>query len=180
MFFERSTQRIFVDGSSSVSSKRRLVVMPASFTLLTNTVPTPTGPSVALLISSTRGLNFGSFVPAARNANTSSIGRSIVAVALNSCGTVNLLRLKSGLEPARRGRDSNPRTRFPPLRDFQSRPFNRSGTSPGVTLLRRQGYAKRYAARRVLVLATSQAFQKTFGLICTFGGIGVIVNGLIV
>ncbi len=30
----------------------------------------------------------------------------------------------------RRGRDSNPRTRFPPSRDFQSRPFNRSGTSP--------------------------------------------------
>jgi hypothetical protein len=30
----------------------------------------------------------------------------------------------------RRGGDSNPRTRFPPLRDFQSRPFNRSGTSP--------------------------------------------------
>src|SRR5271163_4791058 len=136
MFFDRSTQRIFFDGSNSVSSKRRLVVMPASFTLLTNTVPTPTGPSVALLISSTRGLNFGSFVPAAKNANTSSIGRSIVAVALNSCGTVNLLRLKSGLEPARRGRDSNPRTRFPPLRDFQSRPFNRSGTSPAD----RQGY----------------------------------------
>ena len=32
----------------------------------------------------------------------------------------------------RRGRDSNPRTRFPPSRDFQSRPFNRSGTSPGL------------------------------------------------
>jgi hypothetical protein len=34
----------------------------------------------------------------------------------------------------RRGRDSNPRTRFPPLRDFQSRPFNRSGTSPPHSL----------------------------------------------
>ena len=30
----------------------------------------------------------------------------------------------------RRGRDSNPRTRLTPSRDFQSRPFNRSGTSP--------------------------------------------------
>ena len=38
----------------------------------------------------------------------------------------------------RRGRDSNPRTRFPPLRDFQSRPFNRSGTSPALAASRRR------------------------------------------
>jgi hypothetical protein len=31
-----------------------------------------------------------------------------------------------------------------------------------------------------VLLAASQAFSKTFGLIVTFGGIGVIVNGLIV
>ena len=31
-----------------------------------------------------------------------------------------------------------------------------------------------------MLLAASQAFSKTFGLIVTFGGIGVIVNGLIV
>jgi hypothetical protein len=37
---------------------------------------------------------------------------------------------RSAYRDQRRGRDSNPRTRFPPLRDFQSRPFNRSGTSP--------------------------------------------------
>jgi hypothetical protein len=42
-----------------------------------------------------------------------------------------------------------------------------------------QGYANRYSAETVL-LAASQAFSKTFGLIVTFGGIGVIVNGLIV
>ena len=31
-----------------------------------------------------------------------------------------------------------------------------------------------------MLLAASQAFSKTFGLIVTFGGIGLIVNGLIV
>ena len=31
-----------------------------------------------------------------------------------------------------------------------------------------------------MVLAASQAFSKTFGLIVTFGGIGVIVNVIIV
>jgi heme/copper-type cytochrome/quinol oxidase subunit 2 len=31
-----------------------------------------------------------------------------------------------------------------------------------------------------VLLAASQAFSKTFGLIVTFGGIGLIVNGLIV
>jgi hypothetical protein len=30
------------------------------------------------------------------------------------------------------------------------------------------------------VLAASQAFAKTFGLIIIFGGIGVIVNGIII
>src|ERR1700733_13670441 len=124
MFFDRSTQRIFFGGSNSVSSKRRLEVMPASFTLLSNTVPTPTGPSVVLLISSTRGLNFGSLVPAARNAKTSSIGRSIVVVALNSCGTVNLLGSElAGAQAAQRidteregfepSNEVSPVTRFP-------------------------------------------------------------------
>jgi hypothetical protein len=31
-----------------------------------------------------------------------------------------------------------------------------------------------------MVLATSHAFAKTFGLIVTFGGIGVIVNGILI
>jgi hypothetical protein len=31
-----------------------------------------------------------------------------------------------------------------------------------------------------MVLATSEAFTKTFGLVVTFGGIGVIVNVLVV
>jgi heme/copper-type cytochrome/quinol oxidase subunit 2 len=31
-----------------------------------------------------------------------------------------------------------------------------------------------------VLLAASQAFAKTFGLIATFGGIGLIVNGLII
>ena len=31
-----------------------------------------------------------------------------------------------------------------------------------------------------MLLAASEAFSKTFGLIVTFGGIGLIVNGLIV
>ena len=31
-----------------------------------------------------------------------------------------------------------------------------------------------------MTLGTSEAFVKTFGLICTFGGIGVIVNIIIV
>jgi heme/copper-type cytochrome/quinol oxidase subunit 2 len=31
-----------------------------------------------------------------------------------------------------------------------------------------------------VLLAASQAFSKTFGLIVTFGGIGLIVNGLVV
>ncbi|GAC1438461.1 MAG: hypothetical protein NVSMB51_14370 [Solirubrobacteraceae bacterium] len=30
------------------------------------------------------------------------------------------------------------------------------------------------------MLATSDAFQKTFGLIAAFGGIGLIVNGIVV
>ena len=77
--------------------------------------------------------------------------------------------------PERRGRDSNPRTKFPPSRDFQSRPFNRSGTSPGVSAA--QGYATRYSA--VQMLAFSEAVDKTFGLVVVFGGIGVVVNVLL-
>ncbi|MGA2469224.1 MAG: hypothetical protein ABSG64_00865 [Solirubrobacteraceae bacterium] len=34
--------------------------------------------------------------------------------------------------------------------------------------------------QRTIVLAASQAFDKTIGLIATFGGIGVVVNALIV
>src|ERR1700681_2398796 len=96
----------------------------------------------------------------------------------------------------RRGRDSNPRTRFPPLRDFQSRPFNRSGTSPALEhRLRRRSPDPRSSRRAcegyttapssvarlpAMLLAASQAFSKTFGLIVTFGGIGVIVNVIVV
>ena len=39
-----------------------------------------------------------------------------------------------------------------------------------------EGYATRYAAH---MLAVGQAFSKTFGLLVTFGGIGVVVNVLI-
>ena len=85
MFLERSVQRILVGASTPVSSNLRLVVMPASLTVLSNTVPTPTGPSVVWRISCTRGLNLGSLVPSARNANTSSMGRSMTAEPLNSC-----------------------------------------------------------------------------------------------
>src|SRR5439155_22182102 len=72
-----------VGGSNSVSLNSRRVFMPASLTVLAYTVPTAGGPSVVLAISRTRGLNFGSFSPFARNANTSSIGRSITTVASN-------------------------------------------------------------------------------------------------
>src|SRR3954471_3651323 len=80
MFFERSVQRIFVGGSNAVSSNSRVVFIPASLTVLLKTVPTPVGPSVVLMISWTRGLNFGSLVPSARKAKTSSTGRSTRAV----------------------------------------------------------------------------------------------------
>ncbi len=80
MFFESSFQRIRVGASNSVISNSRLVVMPASLTVLAYTVPTPGGPSVVFAISWTRGLNLGSFSPSARNANTSSIGLSITVV----------------------------------------------------------------------------------------------------
>jgi hypothetical protein len=94
----------------------------------------------------------------------------------------------------RRGRDSNPRTRFPPLRDFQSRPFNRSGTSPGVRRSKAtrsdnlatpdtaRGFTTRRATARKRsrpVLAMGPALSKTLGLIATFGGIGVLVNAII-
>jgi hypothetical protein len=46
-------------------------------------VPTAVGPSVVLAISNTLGLNFGSFSPSARKANTSVAGRSISTVASN-------------------------------------------------------------------------------------------------
>src|SRR4051794_30894338 len=55
--------------------------MPASLTVLAKRVPTPTGPSVTLRISWTRGLNFGSFSPSAGKAKTSSIGRATTVVA---------------------------------------------------------------------------------------------------
>ena len=78
----------------------------------------------------------------------------------------------------------------PPLRDFQSRPFNRSGTSP-VTPSRplhagpvADGKATTPTACSLVgwqaMLAASQAFSKTVGLIITFGGIAVFVNILII
>lgn len=44
----------------------RPVFMPASFTVLRKTVPTPVGPSGVRVISWTRGLNCGSLRPSAR------------------------------------------------------------------------------------------------------------------
>src|ERR1700733_4600061 len=85
MFLDRSAHRIFVGASNVVSSNFRLVRIPASLTLLSKTVPTPTGPSVVCRISWTRGLNFGSLVPSPKNANTTLMGRSTMAEALNSC-----------------------------------------------------------------------------------------------
>src|SRR4029079_4021164 len=72
-------QRMRVGRSNSVISNSRSVLTPASLTVLLKTVPTPTGPSVTLAISSTRGLNFGSFVPSARKSKTCSIGRATTA-----------------------------------------------------------------------------------------------------
>ena len=66
MFFDRSVHRIVVGASKPVSSKRRADFIPASLTVLTKIVPSRDGPSGSLRISWTRGLNFGSFVPAAR------------------------------------------------------------------------------------------------------------------
>ena len=65
-FLEISSQRMRVGGWNSVSLNSRLVFTPASLTVLAYTVPTPGGPSVVLAISSTLGLNFGSFSPSAR------------------------------------------------------------------------------------------------------------------
>src|SRR6201987_2764254 len=72
----------------------------------------------------------------------------------------------------------------PPLRDFQSRPFNRSGTSPGPSSSARgrptEGYDTGARMRLLgcasMLVAASEAFSKTFGLAVTFGGIGVIVG----
>src|SRR3954452_13985519 len=80
MLSERSAQRIVLGGWNAVSSNSRLVLTPASLTVLAKRVPTPTGPSVLLRISSTRGLKSLSFSPSARKAKTSSIGRSTTAV----------------------------------------------------------------------------------------------------
>src|SRR4051794_39001520 len=80
MLSERSTQRIVLGGWNAVSSNSRLVLTPASLTVLAKRVPTPTGPSLLLRISSTRGLKSLSFSPSARKAKTSSIGRSTTAV----------------------------------------------------------------------------------------------------
>src|SRR5207248_6251844 len=98
-FFERSAQRIRVGGSNSVSSNSRLLVMPASLTVLAKTVPTPGGPSVVLRISWTRALNFLSFSPSERNANTSAIGRLIVVVAEKSLAMRAILARRGGRLP---------------------------------------------------------------------------------
>src|SRR3954447_11886614 len=104
MFFDRSAQRIFVGGSNSVYSNSRLVFMPASLTVLSNFVPTPTGPSVSLRISWTRGLNLGSLVPSARNANTASAGRSTTAdpiISLAMCASLLRLARAAGRDARR-------------------------------------------------------------------------------
>src|SRR4051812_47724261 len=80
MLSERSTQRMVFGGWNAVSSNSRLVLTPPSLTVLTKRVPTPTGPSVLLRISSTRGLKSLSFSPSATKAKTSSIGLSTIAV----------------------------------------------------------------------------------------------------
>src|ERR1700689_1777572 len=115
MFLDRSVQRILVGASNSVSSKRRFVFMPASLTVLSNTVPTPIGPSVALRIFWTRGLHFGSLVPSARNANTSAIGRSITVEPLNSLAMRQHSLLDYGIGPysSRSGRQGLPTPRCP-------------------------------------------------------------------
>src|SRR5689334_9186053 len=84
MFLDCSAQRILVSGSNSVILNSRFDFIPASLTVLVNTVPSAVGPAGDLSIRCTRGLNLGSFVPSARNANTSTTGRSISTVASNS------------------------------------------------------------------------------------------------
>jgi hypothetical protein len=74
--------------------------------LLTKTVPRPEGPSGSLRISSTRGLNFGSFVPVARNAKTSSIGRLITTEPLNCPGLMTRWLTPAGHQMAHPGRQS--------------------------------------------------------------------------
>src|ERR1700732_2224701 len=84
----------------------------------------------------------------------------------------------------RRGRDSNPRTRLTPVTRFPVAPVQ-----PLRHLSRRfldgapLGYDKQrpsVARLRFVLLASSAAFSKTFGLLVTFVGIGLIVNILLV
>ncbi len=42
------------------------------------------------------------------------------------------------------------------------------------------GDRERWYAGAIVILAASEAFVKTFGLIVTFGGIGVIVNLILI
>jgi hypothetical protein len=74
---------------------------------------------------------------------------------------------------------------LPPLRDFQSRPFNRSGTSPDAfdRWAVPEGYdtgAPLVARLPAMLLAASAAVTKDIGLIATFIGIGIIVNIILV
>src|ERR1700733_4851330 len=97
----------------------------------------------------------------------------------------------------RRGRDSNPRTRLTPVTRFPVAPvqplrhLSSTATVPGGPVpvacggggRRQQGYgtvAGRVARLRAMVLAISRALYTDIGLIATFGGIGVIVNVIIV
>src|SRR5215218_1643452 len=77
-----SVQRIRRGGPYSVIRNSCLVLSPISFAVLAYVVPTPapasSGDVRSMLVS--RGLNLMSFSPSARNAKTSSTGRSITIV----------------------------------------------------------------------------------------------------
>ena len=59
--------------------------------------------------------------------------------------------------PWRRGRDSNPRSRFPGTRALQARPFNHSGTSPTAQVYGARG--KKWPRHRPHSLAERAGFE---------------------
>jgi hypothetical protein len=88
---------------------------------------------------------------------------------------------REGFEPSN---EVSPVTRFPvapvqPLRHLSGCSYAGRVAGAGRLSLRHRGVAWLGRVRGVLV-ATSEAFVKTFGLIVTFGGIGLIVNILLI
>ena len=105
-----------------------------------------------------------------------------------STATTARLTRAEGPSPGENGEGGirTPERSQPPLRDFQSRPFNRSGTSPlacGAQAVPTGYDTGAFAVGRLplmLLLATSPAVSKDIGLLITFLGIGVLVNLILV